>query len=102
LARYPHNNHTFLARTHTISIGDQPQLSPMTGVLMMPPVLIQELRTPLQVTPNKTIHFLAPYLIHQDELDLKLAGNLDTLLGKFGERLVTELYDLRRPSVLEA
>jgi Suppressor of fused protein (SUFU) len=100
LARYPHVNRTYLAKAHTIGIGDEPMLWPMKAVLLMPPVLIPEFRAPLDLGQGKVIHFLAPYLIHQDELEMKLDGRLDQLLDKFGERQVTELYDLQRPSVL--
>ena len=33
LARYPHANHTFFAKTHTVPLGDEPLLSPMKAVL---------------------------------------------------------------------
>ncbi len=100
LARYPHRNQTFFAKTHTIQLADQPQLFPMKAALLMPPVLVRELAEPLPLTDGRAIHFLAVYLIRQDELDLKLGGGLCELLEAFGEHYVTEIYDLQRPSVL--
>lgn len=98
LARYPHANRTFFEKGHTIPLGDEKLLSPMNAALLMPPVLIPELVPPLE-TANVRIRFLAVYLIHRDELDLKLS-RFDELLSKFAEAEVTELYDLSRPSVL--
>ncbi len=98
LARYPHANRTFFEKGHTIPLGDEQLLSPMKVVLLMPPVLIPELASPLE-TENIRIRFLAVYLIHRDELDLKFS-RFDELLAKFAEAEITELYDLSRPSVL--
>ena len=80
-------------------VDDDELLSPMKAVLLMPPVLIPELREPLVVQDGE-IHFLAIYLLHQDELDLKLNDGLERLFAAFTMREVTELYDLQRPSVL--
>jgi len=99
LARYPHTNGTYFEKYHTVSIGDQPLLQPMQAVMLMPPVLVDEFREPLVLAGGKRIHFLAIYLLHQDELDLKRAGDLDRLFEKFGEKEMTEIYDLARPSV---
>ncbi len=99
LARYPHRNRTFFAKTHTVALGDLPLLAPMKAALFMPPVLVPEFGEPLPVEQGKAIHFMAVYLLQADELELKLK-DFAALLGLFGERLVTELYDLQRPSVL--
>lgn len=98
LARYPHANRTFFTKGHSIPLGDDPLISPMKAALLMPPVLVPELGVPLESRGVK-IRFLAVYLIHQNELDLKLR-RFDELLATFAEREVTELYDLSRPSVL--
>ena len=99
LARYPHANRTFFEKYHTVSIADQSLLRPMHAVLLMPPVLVPEFRVPLILPGGKQIHFMAIYLLHQDELALKLTGDMDCLFEKFGEKDVTEIYDLTRPSV---
>jgi hypothetical protein len=101
LARYPHNHGTFLARTHTVSLED-PAFTPMAAVLMMPPVLVRDLAEPLQLAGGREIHFLALYLLHKDELAVKLERGLDELLVGFQRDAVTEEYDLNRPSVVEA
>ncbi len=100
LARYPKANATFFARTHTVPLGDQPLLDPMKAVLFMPPVLVREFAEPLNLADGRRICFLAPYLLHQDELDLKLGGRLDQFIERFGEITMTEMYDIQRPSVL--
>jgi hypothetical protein len=98
LARYPHASRTFFEKGHTIPLGDEQLLSPLNAALLMPPVLIPDLVPPLE-TDNVSIRFLAVYLIHRNELDLKFS-RFDELLDKFAEANVTELYDLSRPSVL--
>lgn len=97
LARYPHTNRVSFAKGDSVPLGEQPLLSPMNAVLLMPPVLVPELATPL-ITQGLTISFLAVYLLHQDELELKLT-QFEALLHRFAEREVTELYDLSRASV---
>jgi len=99
LARYPFTNKTYFEKYRTVTIGDRPLLSPMQAVMLMPPVLVPEFREPLNLPNGTHIQFMALYLIHQDELDLKLEGQLEKLFERFGETEMTELYDLARPSV---
>jgi hypothetical protein len=42
---------------------------------------------------------MAIYLLHQDELNLKLGGELGRLFEKFAAKEMTEIYDLARASV---
>jgi hypothetical protein len=100
VARYPHCNRTYFARGHTAPLEHDPLLSPMVAVLLMPPILVPEFGRPLDIGQGKKIEFLAVYLIHQDELDLKLNGSFDQLLAGFAKHELTELYDPTRPSVL--
>ena len=98
LARYPHGYRTFFAKGHTIPLGEETLLSPMKAALLMPPILVPNLTAPLERNGLR-IHFLAVYLIHQDELEQKLS-RVDELLARFADVGLTELYDLSRPSVL--
>ena len=99
LARYPYANKTYFEKYHTVTIGDQHLLSPMQAVMLMPPVLVPEFREPLGLPNGAHIQFMAVYLLHQAELNLKLEGQLDKLFERFGETELTEIYDLTRPSV---
>jgi hypothetical protein len=98
LARYPQTYRTFFAKGHTIPLGEETLLSPMTAALLMPSILVPGLTVPLKSNGLK-IQFLAVYLIHQDELDLKMS-RADELIARFAATGLTELYDLSRPSVL--
>jgi hypothetical protein len=98
LARYPHTYRTSFAKGHTIPLGEERLLSPMAAALLMPSILVPELTAPLE-SNGVRIHFLAVYLIHEDELELKLS-RVDDLIGRFANIGLTELYDLTRPSVL--
>ena len=102
LARYPHTNRQPFEKTHTVAVGDEPLLLPMKAAWLMPPVLVPELREPLELARGGHIRFLAIYLLHPEELLLKLEDRVDELLEKFGEQMVTEEYDLGRPSVVKA
>jgi hypothetical protein len=99
LARYPHIHGTYFERHHTITVGDQPLLAPMQAVLLMPPLLVPELREPLELPNGDHVQFMAIYFLHEDELNLKLQGHLDQLFDRFVETEITEIYDLARPSV---
>ena len=81
LARYPVGYDTFLAKTHTVSQGDVAELAPVMAVLLMPPVLVPELRNPLSPSDGKEIDLVALYLLHQDELDVKIIDGGDTYLS---------------------
>jgi hypothetical protein len=97
LARYPHTNRVSFAKGDSVPLGEQALLSPMNAVLLMPPVLVPELATPI-ITQGLEISFLAVYLLHQEELELKLR-RFEALLDCFVEHEVAELYDLSRASV---
>ena len=86
LARYPYTNSTYFEKYNTVSIGDQPLLNPMQAVMLMPPVLVPEFREPLELPNGTNIQFMAVYLLHRDELNLKLEGRLDQLFARFSER----------------
>ncbi|MBY0507288.1 MAG: suppressor of fused domain protein [Bryobacteraceae bacterium] len=66
----------------------------------MPPVLVPEFREPLLLPAGERIQFMAIYLLHEDELELKLSGDLDQLFERFGETEVSERFNLSRPSAI--
>ncbi len=99
IARYGAENGTFLAKYHSIPLGNAPLLSPFAAVLLMPPVLLPELREPIP-SREGDIHVLAVYLMHPSELEAKQNGQMDLLFEKFGEHAVSELFDLSRPPAL--
>lgn len=100
LARYPHGNGTFFEKYHTVNLGDDPLFGPMKAAMLMPPVLVPEFREPLLLPSGERIQFMAIYLLHQDELELKLSGDLERLFERFGETEMSEMFNLSRPSSL--
>jgi hypothetical protein len=62
----------------------------MAAALLMPSILVPELTVPLE-SNGLRIHFLAVYLIHDDELELKLSRP-DDLIARFADFGLTELY----------
>lgn len=100
LAHYPHQNKTYFEPGDTLPYAEEPLVAPMTGILVHRPVLIPEFREPLEVADRKSITFLAPYLLHPSELQLKLDGGMSDLLDRFGKGNVTEMYDVSRRRVV--
>ncbi|HKA02503.1 MAG TPA: suppressor of fused domain protein [Candidatus Solibacter sp.] len=98
LARYPHANRTYFAKGHTVQIGDEPLLQPMEAVMLMPPLLVPELSEPLVLANGERIRFMGLYLLHEDELKLKLE-DVEQLVGFLAEHGIREMYDLKRASV---
>jgi hypothetical protein len=103
MARFPHDAGTFLAPGHTIPNGDPPKpLAPGSKfccLLIREPVTTPAAFRTLELK-KKAICFYALVPIYEDEMHYKIKqgyGALDALLR---EHHVTELLDLKRPSVL--
>lgn len=104
LARFPHVYETWLWSMHTIPNGDPPApFAPntqMTGVILLPPVMLPPSFWELVISPEKTIHFHALIPLHSDEMDLKLKSGAEALFEGFKKYSVTEILDPRRASVV--
>jgi hypothetical protein len=103
LARYPHENKTWMYEGHSVHWLNPPtpiaSNTSMTSVVLLRPRLISEEKQYVHVGKNKHIRFWGVYPAYSEEVDLKErqgSGKLDELFDRDG---ITELLDPRRPSV---
>ncbi len=100
LARFPHEFETWLFEGHTIPNGDPAE--PLSdglgfiGWLLFWPIMVDTEFLTLEVSPEKTIHFLAIYPLFQAEMDLKLEKGTDGLIERFQKHEVCEVIDINR------
>ena len=102
LARAPHQYGTWFGPGHTIPNGDPPE--PLgEGVDFRCAMLRNPVTTPAGfaalTTRKKTIHFYAFVPIYRDEMDFALSEGHEALAARLDAAGVTELLDVRRPSV---
>ncbi|MDH3399291.1 MAG: suppressor of fused domain protein [Acidobacteriota bacterium] len=104
LARMPHEYETWLWPMHTVPNGDPPapfaSNTEMSGLILLPPLSVDEGFRELEIDAEKTIHFHAVVPLYKDEMDLKLREGVDALLDGFDEHEISELLDPRRPSTV--
>jgi hypothetical protein len=104
LARLPHIDESWLGLGHTIPNGDPP--APFASNTRFSCWLVDEpVRLPREVrklrTGDRAINFYALVPLYEDEMRLKLAKG-GAALGQLLDRAhVSELIDLKRPSVVE-
>ena len=103
LARFPHEYDTWLWAHHTLPNGDpaKPFVSNTSlccAMLAWPALFRTDFRR-LQISPEKTIHFLGLIPLYQEEMELKLKRGADPLMRRLEQARVTELLDIQRPNV---
>ncbi len=100
LARMPHEHDTWLWLTHTIPNGDPPEPyaanTDLCCTLLARPVLFGDEFLELEISADKTVHFLCLLPIYKQEMDLKLERGARELLAQLDKLGVTELLDLHR------
>jgi hypothetical protein len=103
LARLPHEYNTWLYATHTVPNDDPPRPfannTKLCCALILKPVLFGDDFLTMEVSADKTIHFLSLVPLYREEMDFKLAHGLDPLLDRLGKIYVTELLDIQRKNV---
>jgi hypothetical protein len=103
LARYPHENKTWMYAGHSVHCSDPPksfaQNTKMTSVVLLRPRLIPEENQIIHISKNKHIRLWGVYPLYHEELDLKVRDGSDKLDELFDRKGITELLDPNRPSV---
>ena len=103
MARFPHEYGTWLGWGHTVPNGDPPAPLapgvPFTTLLVERPITLPPEAHELVVSPEKTIGFFSLVPLHDDEVRLKMTKGAEALEKLFDEKGVSELLDVRRPSV---
>jgi hypothetical protein len=69
----------------------------LCGALVCPGVTVPRAFDVLE-TPDGPINFYELWLLHEDEMNLKLERGTDALIDAFERAGVTEEVDIRRPS----
>src|SRR5262249_30647775 len=103
MARFPFDADTYLGNGHTLPNGDPPEplapASKLCCLLIRDPVTApNEFRT-LHLK-KKTIRFYAIVPLYEDEMRYKLAKDYEAFDRLLRQKAVTELLDVKRPSVL--
>jgi len=104
LARYPHQNDTWLWSGHTIQCSRPPKPfgpnTEMTGALIGPATTLGEGARSLKWGRKRNIRFFGVYPLYTEELEFKKKNGLDDFLTFFTEAGITELLDPKRRSVV--
>jgi hypothetical protein len=104
LARFPHENPTWLGNGHTIPNGDPPEpFAPGTKLccwLLAPSITAPEGFGHLTIT-KKTITFLAMVPLYREEMEFKLKHGCDALLEKFDRMGIGAVLDSSRLNVCQ-
>lgn len=102
LAPFPHLYRSWIWTGHTLELGPPEDMAPgssFTTVLLMPPRTLPEDFRTLQVSPDRTIHFLSVIPLCREEADFKIGRGLDALLDLFpDDPAEVEIIHVDRPN----
>ena len=100
LARFPHEHNTWLFASHTVPNGDPPkpfaENTRLCCALLFVPMQFDKGFHTLQVSAEKTIHFLSLIPIYREEMEFKLRKGFEPLLVRLRAVGVTELLNTQR------
>jgi hypothetical protein len=103
LARMPGEHDTFLAEGHTIPNGDPPEPfgpgTKMSCMLVRKPQTAPEAFRTLRIG-KRTINFYGLVPIYENEMHYALENGYEALDALLRQKGVTELLDVKRPSVV--
>jgi hypothetical protein len=104
VARYPHVQNSWVYWGHSWSSVDPPQpFAPntkMSSAVLFAPKLVAEEGQTIRIGRKEFARLLAVFPIYQDELEVKLGEGIERLIELFGRHGITELLDVKRPSVV--
>lgn len=103
LARFPHEQETWLGAGHSIPNGEPPEpIAPDTelcGFLLLPPLSLSVASRRLVLDEERTVHFWCVMPLHADEIALKVRQGAEALFPRFDEAGVTDVVEMQRRSV---
>ena len=106
LAVYPRRYATFLDVTHTVPNGDEPEPyalnTKMMCALIGPSPFTETEMAAMPAIDGRAVQFASIIPIYRDEMEFKLAHGAAALLERLHAAGVTDLVDVRRPSVCRA
>jgi hypothetical protein len=105
LARFPHQNGTWVYAGHSIDGSTPPKAfaanTAMTAVTLMWPKLSSPEAQVIPLGNNRNARLWAVYPLYEAEVDFKVRNGSDALEQLLAEAGVTELLDPGRPSVVK-
>ncbi len=108
IARFAHHNNTFIGFGHTVADAENADdLEPFASntefcaSIMLPPISLGDHSFCLKRDgEQRDIHFFAVIPLYRDELLFKMEQGSDALLDRFDQHQVSDVVDLKRPSVV--
>jgi hypothetical protein len=105
LARFPHKYSTWMGWGHTIPNGNPAEPfaenTKFNGLILLPPINVDEAFTELEINENKIIEFLSIVPLYKEEMEFKLAKGSEMLLKKFDKYGVSDVVDVNRKNVIK-
>ena len=103
LARFPHENRTWLGLGHSLPNGEPPQpLAPGTAqcvLLLVPPYIAGPEFARLELGGRERIHFWSVMPIYAEEFELASSAGPQALAERFEQAELVDLVDLERVNV---
>ncbi len=103
LARFPHKYDTWLGWGHTVPNGDPAEPfavnTKLSGVILLPSVVVPEAFHKLVIDENKTIAFFSVVPLYDEEMNLKLKKGTDPILARFEKWGINDIIDIERRNV---
>ena len=100
LARFPHENNSWLSFGHTIPNGDPAmpftEGTKLSSMLLLPPVGVDNEFWNLEISDSKNVKFYNLVPLYQEELNYKLKNGVDSLFDKFEEINLGLVLDVNR------
>ena len=101
MARYPHENHTWLGYGHTVANQGEPPApfasnTALNAIITLPALSLVEAFWKLERPRAPVINFWMVVPLYWEELQLKLRAGTDALLAALEQHAVTEIIDPSR------
>jgi hypothetical protein len=104
LARFPHENGTWLGALHTVPYGDGSETyaldTYLCGCILETPTHLPEAFRHLELSDGRSLQILQVTPLYIEELDYNLALGADTLMARFDELDFDRVVDPGRPCVV--
>ena len=104
LARFPHENNSWLGWGHTIPNGEPAKAfadnTKLNTLLLLPTVIFDSEFSVLKLK-NKTIDFFSLFPLYGEELDLKIKKGVEALNKTLIKSKLTDVLDIHRPSMIK-
>ncbi len=102
IARFPHENDTWMSNGHTIPNGENADSyadnTKLGCMVLFPSLSLGKNFFELKIDEEKTIKFYCLYPLYKEEMEYKLKKGSDSLIDKFEKFNVIDVVDINRPN----